>query len=300
MKLSYENWLNLLNSKLIEFGQKTRVVKYGPDTLELSNGMVLVNAEFDRFKKRVMNKKTDCWVKNIDVLFNGKITEKEIKSKLAAIGGLAVQQKYGDKIKLNLNVGTSWNSGTKGQNIGTRGPRTQEVKDKISVKNSGEGNGMYGVKMSDSSKKKKSDRMKQKILSGEFTPNSNNRNTHWDSTFDSKPYRSSWEALYQFINQDAEYEKLRIEYNINGQTKIYIVDFIDHINRIVVEVKPRELCVGEKYAEKIDALNKWASLYGYTLTVVDKEWLMSIDVDIDYRRFDNNTARKIKALYETN
>jgi hypothetical protein len=74
--------------------------------------------------------------------------------------------------------------------------------------------------------------MKQKILSGEFTPNSNNRNTHWESTFNNNTYRSSWEALYQYFNQDAEYEKLRIEYNINNTAKIYIVDFVDHVNKI--------------------------------------------------------------------
>ena len=247
-----------------------------------------------------MNKKTNLWVSNIDKLINGTITESEIKSELASIGGKSVQKKYGSIIKRNLNTGTSWNAGTKGQNIGTLGPRPQTVKDKISKKNSGPFNGMYGTTMSDLDKKKRSDTMKNKILLGEFTPNSNNRNTHWNSTFNGKKYRSSWEALYQCINQSAEYEKLRIEYIFNGVTKIYIVDFIDHTNKQLIEVKPRELCTGEKFQSKMLALSKWGKTHNYNIIIVDKQWLQSQLVEIDYTKFDDNTAQKIKALYEIN
>lgn len=300
MKIQYNKWAELLNTKLVEHNQSIRVIDYSCNTITLSNGETLQGNKFEKFKKRVMNKKTDLWVNNIDKLVNGTITETEIKSELASIGGKSVQKKYGSIIKQNLNTGTSWNAGTKGQNIGTLVPRSQTVKDKISKKNSGTSNGMYGVKMSDDAKKIKSDLMKKKILLGEFTPNSNNRNTHWDSTFNGKKYRSSWEALYQYINQSAEYEKLRIEYTFNGVTKIYIVDFIDHTNKQLIEVKPRELCTGEKFQSKMSALSEWAKTYNYKIIIVDKQWLQNQLLEIDYTKFDVNTAQKIKALYEIN
>jgi len=300
MKKTPGQMMTIINNRLTEYGQHTRVVEWSGKNIMLSTGKILTNSDRARFIKRIMNTKTDLWCRCMDRLISGEITESEIKSKLSAIGGTAVQKKHGNIIKQNLNTGMPWNSGTKGQNIGTRGALPQTVKDKISAKNSGSNNGMYGVKLSDSDKKTKSKIMKQKILLGEFTPNSNNRNTHWESTFDNKPYRSSWEALYQYINQDADYEKLRIEYNINNTTKIYIVDFVDHVNKQVIEVKPRELCAGEKFQAKLTALTAWAELNKYTLIIADKEWLQSQDNNIDYTKFDNNTARKIKELYETN
>ena len=300
MKTTTQQMIDKFNSKLAEHNQLTKVIAYSKKSITLSNGITLFDNDKDRFCRRLLSTKTMLWAANIDNLLYGSITVKEIKSRLSSIGGKAVQKKCGDTIKLNLNTGTPWNAGTKGQNIGTLSPRPQSVKDKISKKNLGAVNGMYGVKMSDAEKLKRSELMKTKILTGEFTPNSNNRNTHWNATFDGKSYRSSWEALYQFINQPAEYEKLRIEYMAGAIKKIYIVDFVDHYNKVVVEVKPRELCVGEKFNSKITALTNWAQTNNYTVLLADKEWLVSQNIEIDYTRFDNNSIRKIKALYETN
>lgn len=242
--------------------------------------------------------KTDEWVKNIDKLLSGEITEQKIKSDLSAIGGKAVQKLYGKDIKNNLNTGTPWNAGTKGQNIGNGTPCTQAVKNKISAKNSGTGNGMYGTSYTDEEKAEKSAAMKVKILSGEFTPNTNNRNTHWEATYKGKQYRSSWEALYQHFNEEAEYETLRVKYYLDDVEHIYIVDFVDHINKIVVEVKPKELCVGEKFKAKKTALKSWADINEYSVLFVDRQWLVEQKKDLDYTNFDDNTVRKIKALYE--
>lgn len=301
MKIQYNDWITLLNSKLIEHNQSIRVIDYFKGTLTLSNGKTLQGSEFAQFKKRVMHKTTTEWVNSIDNLLDGTITEKEVKTRLARQGGIACQKKHGDAIRLNLNTGTPWNAGTKGQNVGTMQLRSQEVKDKISAKNSGIHNGMYGSKMSEAGKAFRSTLMKQKILEGKFTPNSNNRNTHWNTTFAGKKYRSSWEALYQYINPKAEYEILRIEYTLNNTRKIYIVDFVDHTTKQVVEVKPAELCTGDKFDAKFSALTNWAEENGYTVTLVTKEWLQDniADTTIDYTQFDTITALKIKGIYET-
>jgi hypothetical protein len=300
MKKTKNQMMEELNYKLAGFFQLTKIVEYSGKFIKLSSGVTLEGNDKIKFCKRVLTSKTDLWVKNIDKLLSGEITESQIRSSLAAIGGRAVQMKHSNQIRLNLNTGISWNTGTKGQRVGTLGPRPASVKKKIGEKNSGTGNGMYGTKMSDSDKQQRSQLMQNLILTGKFTPNSNNRNTHWDSNYDGKSYRSSWEALYQCINPTAEYETLRLEYNLENKTKIYIVDFIDHKNKQVVEVKPKELCVGQEFQEKIATLRNWATINEYTLLVVDKEWLLDHAVIVDYTKFDIKTAKKIKALYAAN
>ena len=231
--------MDRINHRLEEFNQHTRLVSASPSTVTLNTGQILNGNDASRFIRRVMNHKITEWVKNTDALLAGIISDNEIKHISFAVGGKACQQKHGEKIKSNLNTGKSWNKGTKGKNIGMLGPRPQSVKDAISKKNSGAGNGMYGVRMSEEDKRARSKAMKLKILLGEFTPKSNNRNTHWDATLDGINYRSSWEALYKYINPGAAYEELRVEYIYEGESKIYLVDFVDHINNLVVEVKPK-------------------------------------------------------------
>jgi very-short-patch-repair endonuclease len=299
MKKTTQQMIDKLNSKLSDYNQIVRVMVYSTNSIELSTGHILTGNSKSKFCKRILSEKTTLWVENIDELISGGMDEKIIKSKLASIGGKSVQKIYGNAIKQNLNTGTSWNAGTKGQNIGTGTTRSQAVKDKISKKNSGSNNGMYGVKMSPSDKEFRSLLMREKILEGTFTPNSNNRNTHWNATLDGTKYRSSWEALYQFINEFAEYEKLRIQYELNSKNHVYIVDFVDNHNKLVIEVKPKELCSGEKFTAKIYSLREWAKNNGYDVLLVDKEWLRDQIIDIDYTRFDDKTAIKIKALYET-
>jgi len=141
--------------------------------------------------------------------------------------------------------------------------------------------------------------MKTKILSGEFTPNSNNRNTHWESEYDGKKYRSSWEALYQCMYPKAEYETLRIEYSINDCHKVYIVDFVDYATKLVAEVKPTELCKGEIFEAKMSALTAWAHQNDFNITIATQEWLLNQGSPSDLSKFDEKTAIKIRKLYET-
>lgn len=142
--------------------------------------------------------------------------------------------------------------------------------------------------------------MRTRILNGEFTPNSNNRNTHWDSYYKDKKYRSSWEALYQYFDPSAEYETLRIPYIFENKEYIYIVDFVNHITKTAIEVKPRELTKDKKTQSKILALKEWCKNNNYTFVLADKEFLLSHTSYIDYALFDKDTANKIRTLYEQN
>lgn len=299
MKKTAQEMMNQINNRLSEYGQSTRIIKWSGTMIQLSTGKVLTGSTRIRFIRRVTNFKTSLWCENIDRLLSGEISDSEIKSQLSAIGGIACQEKHGNLIRKNLNTGIPWNKGLKGNYPYKFGPLPQSVKDKISIKNSGQSNGMFGRRMTELDKKIKADLMQTKILNGTFTPNSNNRNTHWDSIFDNKKYRSSWEALYQYINPIAEYETLRIEYLLDGKRFVYIVDFVDHTNSLVIEVKPAELCVGKKFEAKMLALADWAKEHRYLIIVATREWLQSQKCAIDYSRFDSRTAKKIKALYET-
>ena len=301
MKITYEQWKVRLNGRLETYDQRVRVVDFGKATLELSTGEILIQPEFGKFKKRVMNIKTDLWVKNMDLLLAGLITDREIKAKLAAIGGKAVHKLHPELSSHNLNTGVPWNKGKTGLQTSWAKGLTKHTDSRIASRaNSGEANGMHGVKMSDQDKQHRSDVMKAKILAGDFTPNSNNRNTHWAAEFNGKKYRSSWEALFQYMYPDAEYETLRLEYTINGNRKIYIADFVDYETKQVAEVKPAELCKGEIFDAKIVALNEWANQNGFRVIIVTQEWLLTNGCPTDLSGFDEKTATKIRKLYEAN
>jgi len=294
-----ERKLEKINNRLTEFSQKTRILHLTSKSATLNTGVTLIGNDANKFVKRVMNIKITDWVKNIDRLLSGEVLESTIKAISFAVGGKACQRLHGSKLKKNLNNGKPWNAGTKGTLLGTQPPRTEATKKKISEKNSNSGNGMFGYKYSDEEKVARSNRMREKIRNGEFTPKLNNRNTHWEAELDGTAYRSSWEALYKYINPNANYEELRISYQHADESKIYIVDFIDHIDKQVIEVKPKELCFGEKFACKMNALTEWANANDYTVLLVDRDWLLTHPPILEYSRFDNNTVKKIKALYET-
>lgn len=141
--------------------------------------------------------------------------------------------------------------------------------------------------------------MRERILNGTFTPNSNNRNTHWQSTYGSKSYRSSWEALYQYFYPMALYENLRIEYSYNNKKLVYIVDFIDHTRKVVCEVKPTELLTDKKTQCKLESLRTWAADNDYTVELFTLNSILSLEEPVDFTLFDEKTAEKIRKIYET-
>jgi hypothetical protein len=140
--------------------------------------------------------------------------------------------------------------------------------------------------------------VKERILNGTFTPNSNNRNTHWNTIYNGKLYRSSWEAIYQYHFPDDLHEKLRIEYQYSGKTYIYIVDFINYNTNIVTEVKPIEMCSNEKFTAKYSALVDWCSKNGFTPRIATLDFLQALGAPSDMTLFDENTQRKIKKIYD--
>jgi len=294
--------IDKFNEILENNGQSLFAISITGTEIVLSNGIKIIDsAEIRKCKRRVMNYSKE-YIIRFDEIYstNLKISEQalmEAKSCTSKAGGKACQDKHGEKIKNNLNTGVPWNKDMKGEYPYSYAC-SEEAKLKISKANSGRNNGMYGKQMSEEDKQLRSNTMKNAILSGKFTPNSNNRNTHWDSYFNGKPYRSSWEALYQSLDKDAEYETLRIPYTFEDGEYVYIVDFVNHKTKKAIEVKPKKMYNDKKTLAKIDALNQWCSGNEYTLLIADEAFFVSHECPCNHL-FDDNTYRKIKKLYET-
>jgi hypothetical protein len=103
---------------------------------------------------------------------------------------------------------------------------------------------LVGGKKSKEAKKKQSDTMKDKILNGSFTPNITNSwcNSRTEVLIQGKIsyVRSSWEAIFWALNDNLEYESVRIPYVTEvGKKRNYIVDFYDSVKNILYEIKPK-------------------------------------------------------------
>lgn len=120
---------------------------------------------------------------------------------------------------------------------------------------------------------KMSNTMKNKILEGSFTPNTTNRLTHKNllSEITGLKYRSSWERSYHENHPHLLYEQTRIEYYDGDKRRIYIVDFTDHINKILYEIKPLNLVNNETVLLKDAAAKKWCLENGYTFQTITEE-----------------------------
>jgi|FreactTroBogLake_1042271.scaffolds.fasta_scaffold00019_20 hypothetical protein len=294
---TYENIITRFNSILENYNQNLRIDDYNRSLIKLSNGVIITGKNKNVFRLRLSNTRTSIWIENFDKLFCGEITEYDIKHQLAINRGKKSWNMNSETIRKNLNTGIPWSKGKPGTFTGKK--HSTETKHKIGQQNSGKNNGMYGRLHSDEEKCHLSKTITNLILTGKFTPKSSNRFGRWNSTFDGKKYRSSWEALYHYHNQQSEYEQLRLMYMLDGKNYVYIVDFIDHVDKLVVEVKPYNLFNGTKWEAKYTVLKDWAKQHDYKILLIDQQWLTSNVPLPDLARFDSETARKIGYLYET-
>ncbi len=292
------------NEILKEHNQQLQAEKITSKEIIFSNGLVLSTERDVRVCKRRVMSGDSVWKEHFDRIYsiNEKqriVAEKKCRSLTSINGGVKCQKEHKEKIKSNLNTGTPWNKGTKGNYLYSR-PCSEAAKKRIGDANRGEKNGMFGKKHSVEFKQDQSQRMRELILTGKFTPNSNNRNTHWDSFYRDNKYRSSWEALYQYFDREAEYETMRIPYKFDNKDYIYIIDFVNHKTKTLIEVKPRKLINNKKTQAKIFAASEWCDNNGYSFVVADKAYFISKSMPEDLTEFDNKTQSKIRNLYETN
>lgn len=138
--------------------------------------------------------------------------------------------------------------------------------------------------------KRKSEEIKCRILSGEFTPNITNSWTRMTAKYKDKKFRSMFEALFfayhTQIKSNIQYEKLRIKYEFENKISTYITDFIDETDKIVYEIKPNSLLDDAKNIAKFSALTRWAIENEYAVRYITEdtlnEYLINL-LDIEFK-----------------
>lgn len=142
----------------------------------------------------------------------------------------------------------------------------------------------------ESTKLKQSIKLKKNILEGKFTPPTTNSWCKSRIIYKNNAFRSSWEALFYILynNGDLLFEKLRIPYTINDNTRIYIVDFINHNTKTVYEIKPNSEKNSIQNILKEKALQEWCIINDYTYHLITE----------DYFKKQNITEEHIKILVD--
>lgn len=297
-----------INELLKENDKKLRVIEYRIDYIKFNNGHCLLDERsVDRFKKNIRSKK--IYFDHIDDVYHfdevfRNNTTKRLKTLNASIAAKKCQKMHGEKIKNNLNTigGVPWNKGIKTGIYPWNKGKTKINDDrlmKISLDRIGDGNPMFGKSPTQEAREKQSKKIKEKILSGEFTPNIHNSNTHWQVKYNNRKYRSSWEAFFHYFNPEYHYEKLRISYNLKGKNKIYIVDFVNYETNHIVEIKPFIYINTEKEIQKMKYLQQYCIDNGFKYDILSEDYIYTnfnkLPVDI----FDEITYNNIRKSYET-
>ena len=110
-----------------------------------------------------------------------------------------------------------------------------------------------------------------------------------------KYYRSSWDAAFQILNPDFEYEKLRIIYIGNDlKEHNYIVDFINEDKKILIEIKPNKLINLNKNILKENAAKQWCENNGYEYKIISNEYFKIHAKEINYDQYDEKIYKGMK------
>lgn len=299
--------VTILNKILEENLQAVRIIEMETRMLKLTNGVVITEQQdIKKFRVRVLSKIS---VKYIDGIYStdGKqrqqaLSDMNVELKgIKTASGFTTWERYGNLAMVDwVKTNGSPRKGKKSNVIPWQKGKTKLTDErlaKLSESKMGEKNHRFAKKWSDEYKQQSSIRMKNKILNNEFTPNSNNRQTHFDCLFNGKKYRSSWEAVYHSLNNIDEYEQLRIPYFYDGKNRVYIVDFVNHLLKRVVEVKPSNLLQScDKTRIKLEYLEEWCHNNEYKLELFTEVDIFNNRDKIQFEAFDVNTALKIKKV----
>lgn len=139
--------------------------------------------------------------------------------------------------------------------------------------------------------------MKEKIKNGTFVPCITNSWTHWNATIilptgDVKKFRSSWEACFWNCNRHLLYEKIRISYVSNGESRTYIGDFYDDVQHILYEVKPKSSWNTQNM--KMQQIIKYCFSNDIKFIWINEDNILGY---IEESSFDDNNLPQLKQLY---
>lgn len=139
---------------------------------------------------------------------------------------------------------------------------------------------------SDEVRKKISNKLKDKIEKGEFTPCITNTWTKWDSFVivngHTKKFRSNWECVFWLLNKDLEYEKIRIPYIYRNKKHTYITDFADFENKVIYEIKPDSQKDNPKTEAKIKSAKEWCNENKWKFILISDTWFKENAKKVNY------------------
>lgn len=218
------------------------------------------------------------------IIYNAYFLNKkeEWKSICSKIGGYIGGEASKNSPNFKLIKGhIPWNKGIKGSIKGWckgKNKNNDERLMKLSLNRIGDKNPMHHIKhpYKEISKEKQSRTMKNKILEGSFTPNTENRLIHKKLIYDNKKFRSSWEVLFYYFNKNLEYETKRIEYSLNNKKHVYIADFYDSKTNTIYEIKPNRILYLQK--DKYNCIKESCILNGYNFIHIGDNYFNNIKI----------------------
>lgn len=287
---------------------KLRIVNWHSTSIALNNGLVLHDIEKRKFRSRC---KSTFALNYFDQLYDiddstkrdilmGELGKNNAQQKNREVWNNLSQDKKDKRIqhmrKIRLLCDMSkvvypepWNKN-----------KTKYTDDRLmrnSINMMGDKNHSFGKSPSTKQRAKQSKSMKSKIKLGLFTPCIQNSRTHWESYYDGKKYRSSWEAVYASLNPDDRYEEIRLEYEYDDDIKIYIVDFVNHLERTLTEIKPKEHTLTHKNECKFRAARKWCTENEYTFIVLTQDYIAKNYNNIPFDKLQiPNIESKLKKI----
>lgn len=285
---SYDSIKDELNYNASIHNQMIMVIEYNKFYIKFSNDKIFTDKILKKF--RAIFVKGDC--KKYYTMFDCIITSSDPYQTM--VDCVKEVKRQNTKYILNrepwnkgLKGSIPWNKGKKNCQIAWNKGLTKHTSPSvmaISQSKLGDKNPMFGHRWSDEYKNEQSERVKESILNGDFTPNPNNRLSRWKNKWNGTKYRSSWEMRYHKLHPHLEYEKIRIPYEYNGKHHIYITDFVDEAERIIYEIKPSNLVDDDKVKAKILYANNWCSDNGYVYKIITEidEPRMVIDENKKY------------------
>lgn len=277
MRRTPDNIINEVNNYIKSHNQSIEIKSYNKSSIEFNNGLV-IDGDIVKFYRKLYVKSDNLeYFKFHDEILNHNnplqkmqdVSNSE-KKRLQVLGGKTMIQKNPEFSKSAIGR-EPWNKGTTGVMKAWNAGLTKETSDsvkKISDSKIGENNPMYGKSHTQEVKDNQSRLVKEKILSGEFTPCVKNSRTHWTAEHNGKKYRSTWEMNFHKIYPEFEYETIRIPYTYGNKQYVYIVDFVDMTNKVLYEIKPSSLVEVQKNVAKHDAAIEWCTLNGYTYKII--------------------------------
>lgn len=175
--------------------------------------------------------------------------------------------------------------------------KVRQYAERLSIARQGAGNPMWGKHCSEHNKRIKSELIKLRILQGIWTPHVHNSRTHSRVIYNGRKYRSTWEALFQQLNEDYHYEQLRIPYIFENTYSIYIVDFISSDRSICVEIKPSTMHNDAKVTAKRTALLEFCEIEQIKYVEIDETYFIDNYAKFDFTKIAGVTRQKMRKIH---